>query len=126
MARHSSVSRADRKADRAKEQIATELQKIVAVKSDRFTSYDRLLTGAAHHFELVAKLQSENSVSSRRKLRELRDIKYDTDPEPSSDGMYDVQAAKGKVSKRAVIGRDGKHQRIMKGQTARNNQAKGL
>jgi type I restriction-modification system DNA methylase subunit len=126
MARHSSVSRADRKAQRAAKQLETELQKITAVKSDRWQTGDKLLARAQQHFKLVATLQAENTVTSRRKLRELRDVMYDTDPEPTCKGAWDDDAKKGLPNKRAVIGRDGKHQRIMKGQTARNNQAKGL
>ena len=126
MARHSSVSRTERSAAHAKTKIQNELRKLPAVKSDRFTTFERMLTGSQHHFELVAKLQAENSTTSRRKLREMREVRYDTDPAPTADGAWDDQAAKGKKSKRPVIGRDGKHQRIMKGQTARNNQAKGL
>lgn len=126
MPRHSSVSKTERAEQRKQSNIENELRGIRAVKSDRFATYDRLLGTATHHFQLVAKLQAENSVTSRRKLRELREVRYDTDPDATEKGAWDEQAAKGKASKRAVIGRDGKHQRIMKGQTARNNQAKGL
>lgn len=127
MARHSSVSRAERKARRSADQLQTELQALPAVKSDRWQTADQLLARAQRHFQLVAQLTAENTVTSRRKLREMRDVKYDTDPEPTCKGAWDGNAAKGKVSKlRQVIGRDGKHQRIMKGQSARNSQAQGI
>lgn len=127
MARHSSVSRASRHAARRVNKIAGDMQAMPAVKSDRWQTADQLLARAQRHFALVAELAAENTVTSRRKLREMRDVKYDTDPEPTCKGAWDSNAAKGKVSKlRQVIGRDGKHQRIMKGQSARNSQAKGL
>lgn len=126
MARHSSVSRIERDANRKTERIAADLRKIPAVTSDRWQTSDKLLARAQGHFKLVATLQAENTVTSRRKLREMRDVMYDTDPEPTCKGAWDDDAKKGLPNKRAVIGRDGKHQRIMKGQTARNNQAKGL
>lgn len=126
MARHATVSKAERVLDRSKVKIQRELRKIPAVTSDRFTTFDRMLTASKHHFELVAKLQADNTVTSRRKLREMREVRYDTDPAATADGAWDAEAAKGKASKRAVIGRDGKHQRIMKGQTARNNQGLGI
>lgn len=127
MARHSSVSRADRQAARRTDKIASDLRAMPAVKSDRWQTADQLLARAQRHFALVAELTAENSVTSRRKLREMREVRYDTDPEPTCKGAWDSNAAKGKVSKlRQVIGRDGKHQRIMKGQSARNSQAKGI
>ena len=126
MARHSSVSRDARKAQRANEQLGVELRKIPAIKSDRWQTADKLLATAQRHFKLVSELQAANTVTSRRKLREMRDVMYDTDKPATCKGAWDDDAKKGKPNKRAVIGRDAKHQRIMKGQAARNNQAKGM
>jgi hypothetical protein len=127
MSKHSSVSKTQRAAARLTERRAAELQAMPAVKSDRWQTADQLLARAQRHFHLVAELTAENTVTSRRKLREMREVKYDTDPEPTCKGAWDSNAAKGKVSKlRQVIGRDGKHQRIMKGQSARNSQAQGI
>lgn len=128
MARHSSTPRAIRDERRKAEHVSAELRKIPAIKSDRWMTTERLLDSAVGHFGLVAVLNKRNDPTARRKLREMRDVKYDTDPEPTCKGAWDGEVAKGKISKagRAAIGRDGKHQRIMKGQSARNSQAKGL
>lgn len=125
MARHSSITKADRAELRKRDRLTTELRKIPAVKSDRWATADRLEGVATHHFELVSELNKRNDPTARRKLRELRDVHYDTDPAPTGKGAWDNKASKGKQS-RPVMGRDGKHQRIMKGQNARNSQAKGL
>lgn len=125
MARHSSITRADRDALRKREKIGAELRKIPAVKSDRWATTDRLEGVATRHFELVSELNKRNDPTARRKLREMRDVHYDTDPAPTCKGAWDNKASKGKQS-RPVMGRDGKHQRIMKGQNARNQQARGI
>lgn len=128
MARHSSVSRADRNKARLAASLECKLKnECPAVKSDRWQTLDKLEARATAHFRLVAVLQARNDPTARRKLRELRDVKYDTDPDPTCKGAWDKDVAKGKAtSGRQAIGRDGKHQRIMKGQSARNSQAKGL
>ncbi len=125
MARHSSTPRAIRDERRKQAHIGAELRKIPAIKSDRWMSAERLKDNATKHFELIAALHKRNDPTARRKLREMRDVTYDTDPAPTCRGAWDDKAKKGKQS-RPVIGRDGKHQRIMKGQSARNSQAKGL
>jgi hypothetical protein len=128
MARHSSVSRSDRNKARLKDKLESLLKnECPAVKSDRWQTVDKLEARATAHFTIVASLHERNDPTARRKLREMREVKYDTDPEPTCKGAWDLNAAKGKVSKlRQVIGRDGKHQRILKGHSARNSQAKGL
>lgn len=125
MARHSSTPRAERDAARKTATMGAELRKIPAVKSDRWMSAERLHDNAHRHFELVAALHKRNDPTARRKLRELREVRYDTDPEPTCKGAWDDAVKKGKRS-RPVAGRDAKHQRIMAGQNARNSQAKGL
>lgn len=131
MARHSSVSKADRNAQRAYERIGTELRKHVGDdKSLRFKSTDRLMGEAKHHFETVAELSAvkgEAAVTARRKLREMRDVRYFTDPEPTCKNAWDTGQTKAKPSQsRPVRGSTAKHQRIMKGQAARNSQGKGI
>lgn len=126
MARHSSVSRADRNKARLAQSLESKLQhECRAVKSDRFQTLKSLEAKATGHFKLVAKLQAENSTSSRKKLRELRDVKYDTDPTPTCKGAWDAEAKHGRQS-RPVGSKDSKHVQLMKGQAARNSQAQGL
>lgn len=131
MARHSSVSKVDRNAQRAYDRIGRELSSMIGDKKDlRFKDTKRLEAEATEHFRLVKELSSvkgEGAVTARRKLRELRDVKYYTDPEPTSKNAWDSKQAGSKPSQsRPVRGSTAKHQRIMKGQAARNSQAKGL
>lgn len=126
MARHSSVSKKDRHAAALTASLSNKLQKeCPAVKSDRWQSVDKLEQRATAHFTIVDALHKRNDPTARRKLREMRDVQYDTDPAPSARGAWDDAAKKGKQS-RPVAGRDGKHQQIMKGQSARQSQAKGI
>jgi hypothetical protein len=131
MARHSSVSKQDRNAQRAYDRIGKELSKMIGDKKDlRFKTTKRLEVEAVEHFRVVKELsevKGEGAVTARRKLREMRDVKYYTDPEPTSKNAWDGKQTRAKPGQsRPVRGSTAKHQRIMKGQAARNSQGKGI
>lgn len=127
MARHSSVSRADRNAERARNRITKELCKLVGDdKSLRFKGYDRLLGEAKHHFETVAALtavKGDGAVTARRKLREMRDVKYFTDKAVAPGEMHQKQGDKVMNPARGTTGRAKK---LLSGHNARKAQGKGL
>lgn len=95
MARHSSVSRAARNDLRNKQRIGNELRLMTGDnKSLRFKNYDRLLADAQRDIGLRIRLQSEvdlggdKAVTARRKLRELRDVKYYVDKDVAPGDLY--------------------------------------
>ncbi|UOL50849.1 hypothetical protein SoKa_gp1 [Pseudomonas phage SoKa] len=131
MAKHSSISKVERQRQRDYENIGKQLRKHVGDdKSLRFKSTDRLLAEATEHFRVVGELSAvkgEGAVTARRKLREMREVKYFTDPEPTSKNAWDTKQTKAKPGQsRPVRGSTAKHQRIMKGQSARNSQGMGI
>lgn len=127
MARHSSVSKAARNDQRAKARIETELSKLTGDDpSLRFKGYDRLLGEAKHHFETVAALSAvkgEGAVTARRKLREMRDVKYFTDKATKPGELHQKQG--GKVLNPAR-GSTGRAKKLLSGHNARKSQGKGI
>ena len=95
MARHSSVSRAERAADRNKVRITNDLRSMTGDnKSLRFKDYDRLLGEAQRDMGIRCRLSEtaakggEAAPTARRKLRELREVKYYVDIPVAAGDLY--------------------------------------
>ena len=59
-------------------------------KKQKAAPVDSWAEGVAHctaHFTKVARLQAENTVTSRRELKRMRDVMYDTEPSRPSPGQ---------------------------------------
>lgn len=133
MARHSSVSKVERKALENQARISKQLK---LMKGDQkglhFKGYDRLLAEATAKFDKLGQLNKdidnggERAILARQTKAKMNYVTYFTDAAPTCKGAWDSESNKGNEAKRSVIGRDGKHQRIMKGQSARNSQAQGI
>lgn len=99
MARHSSVSKVDRSAQRKKDRIGNELRLMTGDnKSLRFKDYDRLLSEAEQKFGIIAALNrdvdigGEIAVTARRKLREMKEVKYYVDKAPAAGDLHRNQS----------------------------------
>ena len=130
MARHSSVSRTDRKTAENQRRITKQLTLMIGDdKSLRFKGYDRLLEDATQKFGLINSLNKEvdtngdRAVTARRKLREMRDVKYYVDQAPAAGELHLKQGDKHHNPARGSTGRAKK---LLSGHNARNNQGKGI
>ncbi len=100
-------------------------------KALRFKDYDRLLTEAQHDIGIRQRLNAEvdlggdKAVTARRKLRELRDVKYYVDAEVRPGELFNDSDASNYKAKPAR-GSTGKHSNLMRGKAARDNQGKGI
>lgn len=78
---------------------------------------------AKRYFSKVQELQSATgaaAVGARKELKRMRDVWYNTDKRTTAGEYWNPDG------KRLAKGSSGKHKRIMSGQSARNNQARGL
>lgn len=130
MARHRSTPRAETNKRRKQELISKQLCRMIGDdKSLRHKGYDRLLGEAKHKFELIGALNKqadaggESAVTARRKLREMRDVKYYVDAAPAAGELYQKQ---GKTIANPARGSTGRAKKLLSGHNARNAQAKGL
>lgn len=132
MARHSSVSRKDRNLAKKQALIGKALSGMVGDnKRLKFTSsYDRLLADAQRDIGLRQKLNAEvdmggeRAVTARRKLRELRDVKYYVDADTKPGDLFNDPL--GNHKPRLARGSSGKHDNLLRGKAARDNQGKGI
>lgn len=95
MARHPSVSRKDRNAAAKRQQIGDNLAKMFGEqKSLKFKDYDRLLADATHDMGLRCRLSDtatkggEAAIVARRRLVQLRDVKYYVDKPVAAGDLY--------------------------------------
>lgn len=132
MARHSSVSRAERKTAENQRRITKQLTVMIGDdKSLRFKGYDRLLEDATQKFGLINALNSDvdtapssdRAVTARRKLREMREVKYYVDPAPAAGELHLKQ---GDKTHNPARGSTGRAKKLLSGHNARNNQGKGI
>lgn len=130
MARHSSVSRDERKTAENQRRISKQLRLMIGDdKSLRFKGYDRLLEDATQKFGLINSLNKEvdtngdRAVTARRKLRELRDVKYYVDRAPAAGELHLKQ---GDKQHNPARGSTARAKKLLSGHTARNNQGKGI
>lgn len=86
---------------------------------------DKLRAESKRHFKLQAredKIQTLRGLKANgtQELKRMRDVRYSTDPAPSAGQYWNPEG------KRHARGSEGKARNILKGNTARKNQAKGL
>lgn len=132
MARHPSVTRKERNKREKQALISKSLMAMTGEqKSLRFKDYDRLLAEATHDIGLRQRLNAEvdkggdKAVTARRKLRELRDVKYYVDADVKAGELHnDSESSNYKA--RPARGSSGKHSNLMRGKSARDNQGKGI
>lgn len=92
-------------------------------KKPKAVQVDPWQAGVEHctaHFTKVARLQAENSVSSRRELKRMREVVYDTDPTPSPGKSWNPEG------KQFVKGSSNKHATLMSAHNARQKQGVGI
>lgn len=65
-------------------------------------------------------MKGAEAVSARAELKRMKDSYYSTDKAPSAGAAWNPDG------KRHVRGSEGKARNILRGQTARNNQGKGI
>lgn len=95
MARRPSVSRKDRNAAKKRKQIGDSLAKMVGDnKSLKFKDYDKLLAEAERDIGLRCRLSEtaskggEAAIVARRRLVQLRDVKYYVDKPVAAGDLY--------------------------------------
>lgn len=127
MARHSSITRQDRAEQHKRNRITRDLTTHIGdEKANRFKHYDRLLSEASGKFGLIAELNKQvdaggpEAVTARRRLREMKDVRYFVDKETSPGELFQPEG------KRLARGSSGKADRILRGHNARKSQGKGI
>lgn len=127
MARHSSMTRQDRAELNKQNRLTRDLTKHVGDdKALKFKGYDRLLSEAENKFRMIAELTKSvdtggpEAVTARRKLREMKDVRYFVDKDASAGDLFQPE------SKRLARGSSGKADRILRGHNARKSQGKGI
>ena len=95
MARHPSVSRKDRNAAKKRKQIGDNLAKMYGEqKALKFKDYDQLLAEAERDMGIRCRLSDtasnggEDAIVARRRLVQLRDVKYYVDKPVAAGDLY--------------------------------------